>query len=195
MDFDFETYMNELGFDFDFDFETYINELDFETYKIMMVLLVAVVLIGIIFKFTTVPRKNARLRRSISSGKFIYYKDFEENWIIEKSGKKGTAGYKYNDRPGCYVITVYDDYVTGNNYSKYENIYIGQSVNICQRVHNHFTGKGKGDIYADIKYGKHVYVRLVPCGKKEMNNMEKQLIKAFNATKSYNATKGGGKRR
>lgn len=139
--------------------------------------------------------KNARIRRKIKNGKLIYYKDFEKNWRgDEKKGRP--VGYKYNDRPGCYVITLYDHrFVTKRNYMKYENIYIGQSQNVCQRVHNHLNGKGKGDVYADIKYGMEAYIRILPCKEKKMNELERELIGAFNATESYNVTRGGGKDR
>ena len=139
--------------------------------------------------------KNEKLRNIISSRKFIYYKDFEKNWIVSSSEKRGKIGYKYNDTSGCYVITIYDYYVDDGKFMDYDDIYIGQSVNVCQRVHNHFNGKGNGDVYADIKYGRYVYVQIIPCRKDEMNVLEKQLIRAFKATKSYNSTKGGGKKR
>lgn len=136
--------------------------------------------------------KNARLRRRIRSGKFIHYTRFEENWITEdKDGNP--AGYKYNDFSGCYVIMIFDKPVHFGRFGNYENIYIGQSVNVCQRVHNHFCGKGKGDVYADIKYGKEAYVRIIPCRISRLNKTEKRLIEAFNATKSYNRTRGGAK--
>lgn len=135
---------------------------------------------------------NARLRRKIRRGEFIHYTDFEKNWIVENSGGK-PIGYKYNDSPGCYVIMIFDKKVRGKRFVNYENIYIGQSVNVCQRVHNHFSGKGKGDVYADIKYGKEAYVRIVRCKAKRLNDMETSLIEAFSATDSYNKTRGGAK--
>jgi len=135
--------------------------------------------------------KKAKIKRKISGKKIIYYKDFERNWL----GTDG-SGYKYNDRPGCYVITLYNHrFVNRLNYMHYEQIYIGQSQNVCQRVHNHLNGKGKGDVYADIKYGLEAYIRIIPCREKKMNDLEKQLIEAFNATKSYNRTRGGAKDR
>jgi hypothetical protein len=133
---------------------------------------------------------NARLRRKIRRGEFLSSEKFEENWI---TGEKDKTGYKYADFPGCYVIMIFDKPVKRKRFVNYENIYIGQSVNVCQRVHNHFNGKGKGDVYADIKYGKYAYVRIVPCKAKRLNDMETALIEAFGATKSYNKTKGGAK--
>lgn len=135
---------------------------------------------------------NARLRRKIRSGRFIHYTEFEANWITEDDNGDPT-GYKYNDCSGCYVIMIFEKPVHFGRFKNYDNIYIGQSVNVCQRVHNHFCGKGKGDVYADIKYGMEAYVRIIPCKVKKLNKMEKRLIEAFNATDSYNKTKGGAK--
>ncbi len=134
---------------------------------------------------------NTRLRRKIRRGEFIHYAKFEENWIVH--GAEKPTGYKYADFSGCYVIMIFDKPVRGKRFVNYENIYIGQSVNVCQRVHNHFNGKGKGDVYADIKYGKEAYVRIVPVKPKRLNDMETALIEAFGATESYNKTKGGAK--
>lgn len=134
---------------------------------------------------------NARLRRKIRKGEFLHYTKFEENWIVD--GADTPTGYKYADFPGCYVIMIFDKPVRHRRFDNYENIYIGQSVNVCQRVHNHFNGKGKGDIYADIKYGKEAYVRIVPVKAKRLNDMETALIEAFSATDSYNKTRGGAK--
>ena len=77
----------------------------------------------------------------------------------------------------------------------YENIYIGQSVKVCQRVHNHFNGKGNGDVYADRKMGKHLCVPFETCSKEGMNALEKRLISVFGATRSYNKTRGGSAQR
>ena len=139
--------------------------------------------------------KNQKIKDKILNGDFIYYKDFENNWITQKQGNKGISGYKYSDCSGCYVILIFPIPIENNKFENYENVYIGQSVNICKRVHSHFNGKGKGDIYADIKYGKHAYVKFVPCPKEDMNKLEKELIVAFNATQSYNQTHGGAIKR
>lgn len=139
---------------------------------------------------STPKAKNVRLRRKIRRGGFTHWTRFEENWIIDE---KERTGCKYNDFPGCYVIMIFDKPVRFGRFYGWENIYIGQSINVCQRVHNHFNGKGKGDVYADIKYGKEAYVRIVPVKAKRLNDMETSLIEAFSATESYNKTKGGAK--
>lgn len=134
-----------------------------------------------------------RIKKDIYSGAFIHYKEFEKRWLTATgTGKHDNRnGFKYQDGPGCYIITIYNKPVTNGNWKKYENVYIGQSIHVCARVHAHFNGKGNGDIYADIKYGKWVYVRFVRCEEHEMNDKEIELIAAFNATKSYNKTQGG----
>ena len=120
---------------------------------------------------------------------FIYYKDFLKDWIIDKSKK---LGYRYESKPGVYVILIFERKVKRNKFSHYRDVYVGQSVKMASRVHNHLIGKGNGDVYADVKYGKYVYVQLNYCNYGDMNSLEKNLIKKYNAMKSYNNTKGGG---
>ena len=148
------------------------------------------ILLWIRVRFTP-KAKQARLRRKVKKGGFTYWEKFETEWIISE---KDRVGLKYNDFSGCYVILIFEKPVHGRRFSGWENIYVGQSVNVCQRVHNHFTGKGKGDVYADIKYGKFAYVRIIPVKQKRLNDMETALIEAFSATESYNKTKGGAKK-
>lgn len=150
------------------------------------------VLIILWIKARNTPKaKQARLRRKIKKGGFVYWEKFEEDWI---TSEKDRTGLKYSDFSGCYVILIFDKPVRGRRFWGWEDIYVGQSVNVCQRVHNHFNGKGKGDVYADIKYGKFAYVRIVPVKQKRLNDMETALIEAFSATSSYNKTKGGARK-
>lgn len=151
--------------------------------------------LGGIFLFTlffgiySTVKKN-RIKKQIYNQGFVHYKNFENQWITSRG-----CGLKYSDGPGCYVILIFDKPVVNDNFKGFENVYVGQSVNRYQRVHNHFNGKGNGDVYADIKYGKSVYVQLIPCKKEMMNAKEKELIALFNATQSYNKTKGGATHR
>lgn len=145
-------------------------------------------------------------------GDFVSVKEFNDAWtmpsfslvsetkskngflvdanVYEKKTKYG-SGLKYEDEPGCYVILVFEKPVANKDYSNYRDVYVGQSVKMYQRVRNHFSGKGNGDVYADIKYGKYVYVRFFPCGEEVLNTKEKELIALFDATNSYNKTSGG----
>lgn len=130
------------------------------------------------------------LRRCREPADYVSWRYFEENWI--KEGQKN-EGYKYNDRPGCYVILVFGKPVRGKNFEGYENVYVGQSVKVHQRVHNHFTGHGNGDVYADKKNGKYLYVRFVYSDRYSLNDNEVRLIDLYNAQESYNRTAGGAK--
>lgn len=119
---------------------------------------------------------------------FVYWKDYLSDWIISSKDRKG---YRYNNDSGCYVILIFKHKVRHNNFRHYADVYVGQSARVCNRVHNHFIGKGNGDVYADVKYGRKAYVKIIFCGKNEMNALEKKLIKKYNAMDSYNRTSGG----
>lgn len=90
------------------------------------------------------------------------------------------------------MILIFDHEVEDDFWDDFEEVYVGQSENMCQRIHMHLTGKGNGDVYADMRSGKHVYVQFSPCEDEEMNELEKMLIIAYNAKASYNKTHGGG---
>ena len=135
--------------------------------------------------------KRRRLKKRIRKGTFIPAEEFLEDWILEKEGNQCTAGYKAEVFSGCYVITIHEKPVKNGNYMHYDDIYIGQSLNVTNRVHSHLTGKGNGDVFADLKYGYSVYVELLKCPKQDMNDLERELIDLFHATDSYNATAGG----
>ncbi len=137
-------------------------------------------------------RKERKARQAIRHQKILSSDEFLDAWILDEKKK---TGLKYDVFPGCYVIFLFDKPVRGKDYRNYDDIYIGQSVNVTRRVHGHFTGKGKGDVYADMKYGRHAYVELVPCDREDMNDVERALIEVFHSTDSYNDTAGGGQDR
>lgn len=124
----------------------------------------------------------------IKGGEFVYWEDYIRDWIIDGPAKRG---YHYNNDPGCYIILIFNKEVKNGDYRNYENVYVGQSARVCNRVHNHLIGKGNGDVYADAKFGKKVYVKLIFCDRVEMNDVEKTFIELYDATSSYNGTKGG----
>ncbi|MBE6528182.1 MAG: sel1 repeat family protein [Thermoplasmata archaeon] len=133
---------------------------------------------------------NERIRDKVFSGNFIPADEFDREWVVK--GFAGNYGSKYNDGPGCYIILMFDAPVNDGDYSDYINGYIGQSVNACARVHNHLNGKGNGDVYADRKNGKHLYVKIISCDRSELNSLERQLIASFDKNRLYNKNKGGG---
>lgn len=125
-------------------------------------------------------------RRKAKHAKPIYCHDFLERWDL----------FRKNDKPGCYIILIYKRRPSSRKIRKlkgFDEVYIGQSINMHKRVYNHFTGHGNGDVYADVKYKRFVYVKFVPCKTERLNSYEKQLIDTFDATTSYNRTKGGAK--
>lgn len=176
--------------------ETRLNTYDKAGIIVLCIGAIIILLYSICSLFTK-EHKNKRIRKKIAKRRILYYKDFESHWIPAAKARK-KRGFKYNDMPGCYVITLYKKkihHMTPRKYLKYKNIYIGQSIHIHQRVHNHLSGKGKGDVYADIKYGAEAYICFVPCKAEKMNDLERTLIRAFHATDSYNITSGGSKHR
>ena len=103
--------------------------------------------------------------------------------------------YVNDDFSGCYIILIFDHEVTDNNYTDYKDVYVGQSEKVWHRVRQHVTGHGNGDVYADLKYGKYLYIKIMLCMEEEMNDMEKLYIDMYEATRRYNKTAGGSKRR
>ena len=120
------------------------------------------------------------------------YKTFENKWIQNRNKEKGL---KYRDKTGCYVIFIYrfPKLLPGN--IGYKNVYVGQSLEVYKRVHNHLNRKGNGDVYADVRDGKSIYIDIYPCTPKKLNELEKKLIRKYKAEKYYNRTSGGATKR
>lgn len=72
--------------------------------------------------------------------------------------------------------------------------YVGQSKKVLQRVNQHFTGHGNGDVYADYKMGNEFVIKTISLsnsGYSSLDSLERDLIDAYDAKKSgYNRTKG-----
>ena len=130
------------------------------------------------------------LLASGSQGRWMSREEFLEDWIVDRRSQKG---YKYQDQPGCYVIASYERPLKSSDQIRnYQNVYVGQSLRVYHRIFSHFSGRGNGEVYSDIRDGLYVYVRVVPCREKKLNEMERRLIQVYHATKSYNKTEGGG---
>ena len=131
-------------------------------------------------------KKQKEAQSVIYNGKYIEAREFLSRWL---------ELYKDNDHPGCYVILIFNQKVKDNDYKKYKNAYVGQSVNVLHRVHQHLTGHGNGDVYADFKNGMYLYVQVRLCSEETLNDMERSLISMFDYRKMYNKTRGGGTER
>ena len=134
--------------------------------------------------------RNEEIKQRVYSGNFMTADEFEKDRMIK--GFTGSYGSKYNDTSGCYIILIFDRPVTDGDFESYKNGYIGQSINVISRVHNHLTGKGNGDVYADKKNGKYIYVKIITCPISELNSLEVKLIGAFDWKRLYNRSRGGG---
>ena len=111
----------------------------------------------------------------------------EEFFKIRKSSNGG-RGRKYistkYDFSGVYII-----------YNHTKNMYyVGQGKKVFQRVNNHFTGHGNGDVYADYKYGDDFTIKMIALEKsgfKTLNELERNTIMTYNAySRGYNKTRG-----
>ena len=169
------------------------NLMMFELSVLVLIFCLIVVICALveILKINQQVAKQKALRESVMDSQMVPASTFLLNWKTTRSGNKVTGGYKTLDQPGCYVIIT----APSADWRSYENVYVGQSLHVCSRVRNHLTGHGNGDVYADVRNGKPVYVKIVPCDQAKMNALEKSLIRAFDATSSYNRTAGGSKRR
>ena len=100
-------------------------------------------------------------------------------------GGRGRALYSNNySFSGVYIL---------HNKSK-DLYYVGQGKQILNRVNNHFTGKGNGDVYADYKYGDFWTIKMIDLKKSDfytLNELERHTIETYDSyERGYNRTRG-----
>lgn len=165
-------------------------------YAAALIGIVAITVVLAVAGMKRLEKERERIRDNVHKGGFISAEEFQRDWIsMRANGRKGTAGYKYEDGPGCYVIESFPVGTENPDFEHPHEVYVGQSLHICNRVRNHLNGKGNGDVYADVREGKPMFVHLERCEESQMNDLEKRIIDAFHATESYNSTRGGAQRR
>lgn len=75
-----------------------------------------------------------------------------------------------------------------------DKYYVGQAQKIFNRVNQHFTGKGNGDVYADYKYGDKFtirFIKLSESGFRSLDDLEHSAILKYDAyKKGYNKNRG-----
>lgn len=150
-------------------------------------------IITLIFLMIFQSKNTDKYTETFALKKFFPVEEFELNW---KNKNFCNGGLKYNDGPGVYIILVFDNKRKRHiNLKKYNNCYVGQSLWVYSRLHNHFNGKGNGDIYADRRSGeKQLLVKIIKTPKKKLNKTEIKMIARYDAVASgYNKTKGGAK--
>lgn len=105
-----------------------------------------------------------------------------------RNASNGGKGKKHistrYDFAGVYIL-----------YNHTKNMYyVGQGKKVFQRVNNHFTGHGNGDVYADYKYGDDFTIKMIELegsGFNTLNELERNTITTYNAyAKGYNKTRG-----
>lgn len=144
----------------------------------LMVVLIKVIvfIVRIIYK-----RKNAR-----TLYRFMYHsKELSpEIFLTLRNVKNKTYNYAKYNVPGVYIL---------KNETK-DMYYVGQGKKVLDRVYNHFSGRGNGDVYADYKYGDTFSIRVVALSSthyKNLNDLEREYILLLNAySNGYNKTRG-----
>lgn len=151
-------------------------------------LLPFIVIVFIILMFIFQVRQQKKIREQIfglaNNTLELTTKEFLE--MRNKSfGGKGRALYSNNyNFAGVYIL---------HNKSK-DLYYVGQGKQVLNRVNNHFTGKGNGDVYADYKYGDYWTIKMIALEKSgfnTLNELERYAIETYDAYKrGYNKTRG-----
>lgn len=98
--------------------------------------------------------------------------------------KRRSSYMAHNNFSGVYIL-----------FNKTKGMYyVGQGKRVFDRVNQHFTGKGNGDVYADYKYGDEFTIRMIALensGFSSLNELERNTIAKYNAYyKGYNKTRG-----
>lgn len=111
-----------------------------------------------------------------------------EQFFKIRNSSNGGRGHKHissqYDFAGVYILYNHDK----NMY------YVGQGKSVFNRVNNHFTGHGNGDVYADYKYGDEFTIKMIALensGFHTLNELERNTIATYNAfSNGYNKTRG-----
>lgn len=159
--------------------------LDFWNQKEILISLFAVVLILLcilpIVREIVISSKIKKLANSVME---ITPKEF----FSIRNASNGGRGRKHistsKDFAGVYILY---------NQTK-KMYYVGQGKKVFQRVNNHFTGHGNGDVYADYKYGDKFTIKMIALSKSgftTLNELERNTIRTYDAfLKGYNKTRG-----
>lgn len=142
----------------------------------------AAIISAVAIKKALIKGRLNRLRRNQLELTPQQFFELRQNKTVARLGRADKA-YGINFA-GVYVL--YN--ITQNMY------YVGQGRDVVNRVNNHLTGKGNGDVYADYKYGDAFIIRLIDfncSGAATLNDLERLVIAAYDAyAAGYNKTRG-----
>ena len=75
--------------------------------------------------------------------------------------------------------------------------YVGQGSRVMDRIFQHFSGYGNGNVYADYVHGDLFLIRTIALegsGYRDLDDLERDTILAYRAyEKGYNRTRGNGR--
>ena len=159
--------------------------------KLWPVILIVLLLIGITFYVALIRREKQRIeeiKEDIHALADSVLEVTSEEFFDIRSSRYGGRGGKYvsteMDFAGVYIL---------NNHTK-DMFYVGQAKRVFQRVNNHFTGHGNGDVYADYKYGDYFTIKMINfenSGFESLNELERDAIMTYDAySNGYNKTSG-----
>ncbi len=157
----------------------------FEEIVILLLLIIIIVFIAYLIisvKNKIIERKKINALENNATEMTPYQFLYIRNQSVSGRGKLHQSS-KYN-LPGVYILFN----MTRNMY------YVGQGQKVFDRINNHFTGKGNGDVYADYKYGNQFTIKIIylkTSGFKTLNELEKAAISKYNSYYAgYNKTRG-----
>ena len=130
----------------------------------------------------TYQRRSARRRiRALVAGRVEMT---PEAFLAARRTGARRVGEK--DFPGVYVL---------HNVAK-DRYYVGQGQRVLDRVFQHFSGRGNGDVYADWSYGDAFTIRTIALrgsGYRSLDDLERDAIATYDGWGSgYNKTHGNG---
>lgn len=110
----------------------------------------------------------------------------EDNAILIKDFNRRITYMQNNyNEPGVYIFS---------NLSRNSYKYVGQSVNMVNRVKTHLRGSGNPEMYNDIMNGDIFAINLIKLDETnfiDLNSLERHYIKQYNSYHNgYNRTRG-----
>lgn len=157
-------------------------------YDIIFAILFGAMILMFLYMIATVISTNKNVRNKINSLSANELEMTPDEFFTVRNASLGGKGRRHvstsYNYPGVYIL-----------HNKTKNMfYVGQGQRVLDRVNQHFTGKGNGDVYADYKYGDEFTIRTISLensGYDSLNRLEKDTIMTYEAfSKGYNKTRG-----